>query len=83
MAVLTGDPASAVRAFAAAQHVSASPSGTDELIEADLAARLNEARAALGEDGFGREWELGQTLPVVSVRQKVEALAAEPAPPGS
>ena len=37
-----------------AREVSASPSGTDEPIEADLAARLAEARAALEEDGFRR-----------------------------
>jgi predicted ATPase len=83
LAVLAGDPATAVRAFAAAQEVSASPSGTDEPIEADLAARLAEARAALGEDGFRREWLLGRTLPVLSVRAQVEALAAHPLPVGS
>ena len=82
LAVLSGDPVSAVRAFAAAQHVSASPSGTNEPIEADLAARLAEARAALGEEEFGREWELGRTLPVASARAKVEALAAHQPPPG-
>jgi predicted ATPase/DNA-binding SARP family transcriptional activator len=71
LAVLTGDPVTAVRAFAAAQEVSASPSGTDDPIEADLAARLAEARAALGEDGFSREWTLGRTLPVSSVRAKL------------
>ena len=73
----------AVRAFASAQQVSASPSGTDEPIEADLAARLAEARTALGEDGFQREWELGSTLPPASVRSKVDALAAQPATAGS
>ena len=82
LAVLSGDPASAVRAFAAAQHVSASLSGTSEPIEADLAARLAEARAALGEEEFGREWELGRTLPVGSVRAKIDALAAHQPPPG-
>jgi hypothetical protein len=81
--VLTGDPVTAVRAFAAAQEVSASPSGTDEPIEADFAARLAEARAALGEDGFRREWLLGRTLPVPSVRAQVEALAAHPLPVGN
>ena len=53
-----------------------------EPIEADLAARLAEARAALGEEEFGREWELGRTLPVGSVRAKIDALAAHQPPPG-
>ena len=83
LAVLTEDPVTAVRAFASAQQVSASPSGTDEPIEADLAARLAQARTALGEDRFQREWELGRTLPATSVRSKVDALAAQPAAPGS
>jgi predicted ATPase/DNA-binding SARP family transcriptional activator len=78
LAVLTGDPVTAVRAFAAAQEVSASPSGTDEPIEADLAARLAEARAALGEEDFQRQWRLGRTLPVATVRAHVEALAELP-----
>jgi len=73
----------AVRAFALAQQVSASPSGTNEPIEADLAARLAEARTALGEDGFQREWELGCTLPAASVRSRVDALAAQLATPSS
>jgi predicted ATPase/DNA-binding SARP family transcriptional activator len=81
LAVLSEDPTSAVRAFAAAQHVSASPSGTDVPIEADFAARLAEARADLGEQQFGREWELGRTLPVGSVRARVDALAAGSNPP--
>ena len=83
LAVLTEDPVTAVRAFASAQQVSASPSGTDEPIEADLAARLAEARTALGEARFHREWELGGMLPTASVRSKVDALAAQPTPPGS
>ena len=79
LAVLTGDPVIAVRAFAAAQEVSASPSGTDEPIEADLAARLAEAKAAIEAADFRREWLLGRSLPVASVRAQVEALAAHPA----
>ena len=77
LAMLHADPVVAVRAFASAQEVSASPSGTDEPIELDLSARLAEARAALGEDGFHREWRLGRTLPVASVRGQVEALMSE------
>ena len=51
-------------------------------ILAERAARLAQARTALGEDGFQREWELGSTLPAASVRSKVDALAAQPATPG-
>jgi len=83
LAVLLGDMVSAVRAFASAQGVSPSPSGTEEPIEADFAARLAEARAALGEEGFRREWRLGGKLPVASVRAKLVALAAQPVLPGS
>ena len=39
VAVLVGDPGTGVRAFSAAQVVSPSPSGTDEPIEGDFAAR--------------------------------------------
>ena len=80
LAVLNGDPVHAVRAFAAAQEVSPSPSGTDEPIEADFAARLGEARSAIGEDGFRREWLLGRSLPVASVRTQIEALLTPPLP---
>jgi hypothetical protein len=76
LCVLNKDPVTAVRAFASAQTVSPSPSGTDEPIEADLVARLAEARSALGEDDFRREWQLGRTLPVSTVRAQVEALTA-------
>ena len=75
LAVLTGDPALAVRAFAAAQRISPSPSGTDDPIEADFASRLAQARAALG-DAAGREWTLGATLPVASTRTRVDELVA-------
>ena len=75
LAVLTGDHVLAVRAFAAAQKVSPSPSGTDDPIEADFAARLEEARTALGERA-AREWTLGRTLPVASTRKAVDDLVA-------
>ena len=78
LAVLKGDPVTAVRAFAAAQEVSPSPSGTDEPIEADFASRLGEARSAVGEDGHRREWLLGRSLPVEHVRAQVEALLLPP-----
>ena len=78
LAVLKGDPVTAVRAFAAAQEVSPSPSGTDEPIEADFTSRLGEARSAVGEDGHRREWLLGRSLPVEHVRAQVEALLLPP-----
>ena len=36
---------------------SPSPSGSDEPIEADFAARLRRGWSAIGEDGFRREWQ--------------------------
>ena len=80
LAVLRKHPEDAVRAFAAAQEVSPSPSGSDEPIEADFAARLSEARSAIGEDGFRREWQVGRCLPADSVRAQVEALLTPPVP---
>ena len=74
LAVLAGEPATAVRSFAAAQHLSPSPSGTDEPIENDLADRLAQAKAALEDGAFDREWLLGRTLPVASVRKDVDRL---------
>ena len=74
VAVLVGDPGTAVRAFSAAQVVSPSPSGTDDPIEGDFAARLAQAREALGETGFSRDWLLGRTLPPASIRAQVEQL---------
>jgi predicted ATPase/DNA-binding SARP family transcriptional activator len=74
VAVLVGDPGTGVRAFSAAQVVSPSPSGTDEPIEGDFAARLAQAREALGEAAYSREWLLGRTLPTASVRSQVEQL---------
>lgn len=75
LAALAGEPGLAVQAFAAAQVVSASPSGTDEPIEADFATRLAEARGSLGEEQARRDWMLGSTLPPASTRSKIEALA--------
>lgn len=74
LGVLVADPGTGVRAFSAAQVVSPSPSGTDEPIEGDFAARLAQAREALGEAAFSREWLLGRTLPTASVRTQVERL---------
>ncbi|MEZ5093230.1 BTAD domain-containing putative transcriptional regulator [Nocardioides sp.] len=75
LAVLSDEQPLAVRAFAAAQRLSPSPSGTDEPLETDLAARLAQARAAVGEHA-AREWTLGATLPLRSTRDGIDALVA-------
>lgn len=75
LAQLVGDAALAVRAFAAAQRVSPSPSGTDDPIEADLAARLAQARESLG-DQASREWTLGSSLPPATTRARVDDMVA-------
>lgn len=75
LAVIAGEHGLAVQAFAAAQVVSASPSGTDEPIEADFAGRLAEAQEALGVEQARRDWMLGTTLPPASTRARIEALA--------
>ncbi|GAA1941488.1 AfsR/SARP family transcriptional regulator [Nocardioides marmoribigeumensis] len=77
LAVLSADHVLAVRAFAAAQRVSPSPSGTDDPIEADLAARLGQARDSLGADRAAREWTLGRTLPLASTRAAVDGLVSQ------
>jgi hypothetical protein len=74
LAALVDDNALAVQAFAAAQAISPSPSGSDDPIEADLAARLGEARTALGEKEARRAWTMGRTLPAASIRARVEDL---------
>lgn len=75
LAVMAGEHSLAVQAFAAAQVVWASPSGTDEPIEADFAGRLAEAQEALGAERARRDWMLGTTLPPTSTRARIEALA--------
>ncbi len=76
LAELSGEPGLAVQAFAAAHAVWPSPSGTEEPIEADFAARLQAAKSALGDDQARRDWLLGSALPPASTRARVEALAA-------
>ena len=45
--------------------------------EQDLAAGLGEARGALGEEAFRREWLLGVSLPTPTIRAQLAALLAE------
>jgi tetratricopeptide (TPR) repeat protein len=70
--VALDDPATAVRLFAAAQQLHPSPSGSDEPVEADFAARLRQARAALDERRFSQEWTVGGAIPPASVSSLVE-----------
>jgi tetratricopeptide (TPR) repeat protein len=63
IAVAEGDARSAVRLFAAAHAVQPSLSGTEEPVEADLAACLAAARSALSAAMQQTEWSLGLSLP--------------------
>jgi tetratricopeptide (TPR) repeat protein len=62
LAANLGDHELAVRCFAAGHQVAPSPSGTEEPIEADLAAALARARTELG-GAADRAWLLGRTSP--------------------
>jgi hypothetical protein len=77
LAAALGQADTAVRLFAAAQTLSASPGGGDDPPEQDLAAGLAEARAALGAQAAGRAWLLGQTMPLAAVRALLSTLLAE------
>jgi predicted ATPase/DNA-binding SARP family transcriptional activator len=65
----------ALRLFAAAQTLAPSPRGTDEPVEADFAAALGEARAALA-DRAKESWELGASMPLVELRERLERLVS-------
>jgi predicted ATPase len=67
-----GDPALAVRLFAAAQAVSPSPTGTDEPPEVDFSAALERARAALEPAAAEREWTLGGALPLATMLTQLD-----------
>ncbi len=67
-----GEPALAVRLFAAAQALSPAPTGTDEPPERDLSAALARARAALDEQEFEREWTIGGALPLVTMLTQLD-----------
>ena len=77
LAAAVGQADTAVRLFAAAQTLSASPGGGDEPPEQDLAAGLAEARAALVPQAARRAWLLGQTMPMAAVRALLSTLLAE------
>jgi ATP/maltotriose-dependent transcriptional regulator MalT len=72
LAEAEGEPALAVRLFAAAQVLSPSVTGTDDPPEADLAAALARARAALDERALDREWTLGGALPLASMLTQLD-----------
>ena len=67
MAAARGEADTAVRLFAAAQSLSASPGGGDVPPEQDLAAALAEARASLGEQAArSARGRWGPALPLAS-----------------
>ena len=82
LATTLGEADLAVRCFAAGHQVAPSPSGTEEPIEADLAAALSTARAILG-DAADRAWLLGRTSPgrtrAALEARLTELVASEPA----
>ena len=71
-----GDPALAVRLFAAAEALSPSVVGTDEPLGVDNAAALAAARAALGDREAEREWALGGALPLATMLGQLDDAAA-------
>jgi predicted ATPase/DNA-binding SARP family transcriptional activator len=71
LAAAQGQADASVRLFAAAQALSEAAGGTDEPPEQDLAAALQEARAALGPQAAQRAWLLGQAMPLAVVRRLV------------
>ena len=70
-----GEPALAVRLFAAAQSLSPSVTGTDDPPEADFSAALERARAALDERELEREWTLGGALPLATMLTQLDEAA--------
>ena len=71
-----GEPALAVRLFAAAQALSPSVTGTDDPPEVDLAEALARARAALEEREVEREWTLGGALPLTTMLGQLDQAVA-------
>ena len=67
-----GEPALAVRLFAAAQALSPSPTGTDEPPEADFSDALERARGALEPAVADREWTLGGALPLATMLTQLD-----------
>jgi predicted ATPase len=76
LAAAYGDPAAAVRFFAAAQSLSASPGGGDVPPDQDLAAALAEARADLGDQAARSAWTLGSGLPPETIRSQLRDVLA-------
>ena len=71
-----GEPALAVRLFAAAQALSPSVTGTDDPPEVDLAEALARSRAALAEREVEREWTLGGALPLTTMLGQLDQAVA-------
>lgn len=75
-----------VRLFSAAQALRASPSGTDDPIERDLAAHLARLRTELGPAAYQRAWLSGTVLSPEDATRLAQALVATvgtPAPAGA
>jgi predicted ATPase/DNA-binding SARP family transcriptional activator len=65
----------ALRLFAAAQTLAPAPRGTDEPVEADFAAAMGEARAALA-DRAEESWQLGASMPLGELRERLDRLVS-------
>jgi hypothetical protein len=67
----------AVRLFAAAQEVSASPNGTTIPVESDFATQLAQAQDELGEAAARQAWLLGEIAGLPETKRSVLAVIAE------
>jgi hypothetical protein len=63
IAAREADPATSLRLFAAAHALQPSPSGTEDPVEADLAAGLDRARAATSTAMVATHWAVGLAMP--------------------
>ena len=77
LATISGQAAVAVRLFAAAQEVSASPNGTTMPVESDFATQLGQAQDDLGEAAARQAWLLGEIAGLPETKRSVLAVIAE------
>lgn len=77
LAAASGDAGVAVRLFAAAQEVSASPNGTTMPVESDFATQLGQAQDDLGEAAARQAWLLGEIAGLPETKRSVLAVIAE------
>jgi hypothetical protein len=76
LATISGQAAVAVRLFAAAQEVSASPNGTTIPVESDFATQLAHARDELGQTAARQAWLLGEIAGLPETKRSVMAVIA-------